>query len=246
MPTLKSTMVCNATRASLCLLAAMHLAFTCSSGAQSCPKAGEKHGYWSKQAIVVCENLATSQMHLEMSSPDSKKLLFVTGKDLVGTFFLKSGDETNRESLFPAYVGAEALWSPDSKGVAVTTCYGGGGPCTVQTTLDDDRESPTAIVSDLFSEGHKNDMCYTNANVGVLTWEKSSESIVLIVEIPPSPQCDGHNGGYFEAFVVSFSERKVVSRFNMQETVRRWHSILGAGLLNDIELVREGAKNARK
>jgi hypothetical protein len=42
--------------------------------------------------------------------------------------------------------------------------------------------------------------------------------------------------------VVSLSKRKVVARYNMNETIHRWHGILGTELLNDIKLVREDTK----
>jgi hypothetical protein len=79
MPTLKSTILRNATRASLCFPAVMLLAFTYSSGAQNCPKAGTKDTDWSKLAIQLCQDSVTDQLHLEAPSPDGMKLLYVNG-----------------------------------------------------------------------------------------------------------------------------------------------------------------------
>ena len=183
---------------------------------------------------------------MEMLSPDQRKTVLVKGKRFKGAFLLKSHDGGTAKELLPAFIGAEALWSMDSEQVAITTCFGGSGPCVAWTTLDNDRDTPSSIVSNAFSAGHKNDLCYTNANVGALTWGKDSDRIVLIAEVPPSSQCSNHDGGHFEAFVVSLSKRKIISRFNMEETVRRWHTVLGTGLLNDIELVRKEARGTRR
>lgn len=233
------------------LLAAMLLLSHRSLWAQSCPKAGDKGTYWSKQAVEVCWDKATDQLHLEAPSPAGKKLLYVNGPAHTASFYLKSDHEGAPQELYAAFAGAEVLWSPDSKAVAITTCFGGNGPCSVDTIqvddneaqLDDSRRSPFEIVQDAFAIGHEGDVCHTEANVGALTWQDGSDKIVLIAEVPTA-HCDG--GGYFEAFVVSFSERKVISRFNMQETLHRWHSILGSGLRNDIALVREDAKLRKK
>jgi hypothetical protein len=214
--------------------------------AQRCPNDGEKPGYWSKSAVVICEDSTTKQMHLKVPSPDGKKLLFVNGREFEGTFLLNSDRERTPQELFPARAGAEALWSPDSKAIAVTTCFGAAGPCVMRTTLDLAQGAPGELVKTAFAAGHEHDICYTNANVGALTWEDGSDKIVIIAEVPPSGGCNEQNAGYFEAFVVSLTERKVISRFNMQETIRLWRSILGTGLQSDIKLVREDAKDRRK
>jgi hypothetical protein len=197
-------------------------------------------------AATVCVDTVTGKLHLEMQSPDKKKTLFAQGQDPDGKLLLKSGDESNPEEVFEVRPGEEVLWSLDSKELAVTTCFGASGPCVVSTSTDDNRETPAEIVKKAFAAGHEGDACYTEANTGALAWEDGSEKIVMIAEVPPSPQCDGHGDGYFEAFVVSLSERKVIFRFNMQETIHRWHSILGRGLRNDIALVREDTKTARR
>jgi len=219
--------------------------------AERCHDSGEKFGYWSKLATVVCED-ARNQMHLKMASPDGKRLLVVAGKDLDGTFFMESESGSARRSLSLALVGSEVLWSPDSKKIALSMCVGGSGPCSISIFSDD--ESPPAVevwdwstaVVDAFSANHNDDYCYRDANLGALQWEDSSDRIVLIAEVPPSPHCEGHNEGYFEAFEVSLSERKTVSRWNMQQTVRRWRSLFGTGLRNDMKLVREDASLAAR
>jgi hypothetical protein len=219
---------------------------SCLSRAQRCPKAGERPGYWSTLAAVVCEDTVNGKMQLEMQSPDRKRTLFAQGQNLDGKLFLKSGDQSNTAELSAVRPGEEVLWSLDSEELAVTTCFGASGPCVVWTSQDDNRETPGEIVKKTFAAGHEGDACYTEANTGALTWEDGSDKIVIIAEVPPNPQCEGHSDGYFEAFVVSLSERKVISRFNMKETTHRWHRILGTGLRSDIALVREDTKTKQR
>jgi hypothetical protein len=181
------------------------------------------------------------------------KLLYVNGPARTASLYLKFDRESAPQELHAAFGTPEVLWSPDSKAVAITTCSGGNGPCSVETfliddkgaQLDDNLPSPFEMVQKTFAAGHEKDECYTEANVGALTWVDGSDKIVMIAQVPTA-HCDGHSGGHIEAFVVSFSERKVVSRFNMQETIRRWHSFFGNGLRQDIPLVRKNARGTRK
>jgi hypothetical protein len=229
----------------------MLLAFTCSSGAQNCPKAGTKDTDWSKLAVQLCRDSVTNQLHLEVPSPDGKKLLYVNDQD--STLYLKYDNRSAPQEFYAAFGTPEVLWSPDSKAVAITTCSGGNGPCSVDTflvsdkgaLLEDKRLSPFEIVQKAFVVGHKEDMCYTEAKVGALTWIDGSDKIVMITQVPTA-HCEGHNGGHLEAFVVSLSERKLVSRFKMQETIRRWHGIFGNSLRVDIPGVQEETKLRKK
>jgi hypothetical protein len=100
------------------------------------------------------------------------------------------------------------------------------------------------MVIDAFSADHQDHDCYKWANVGALKWDDGSDRIVLIAEVPPSPQFRQHNEGYFEAFAISLSQRKILTRFNMQQTVQLWHSLLGTGLRTDTKLVREDTAEA--
>ena len=229
----------------------MLLAFTCSSGALSCQKAGTKDTDWSKLAVQLCQDSVTNQLHLEVPSPDGKKLIYVDGPARTASLYLKFDRESAPQELYSTFGNPEVLWSPNSKAVAITTCSGGTGPCLAETflvddkgaQLEDNRPSPFEIVQDTIA-GHKGDVCYTEANAVALTWLDGSDKIVLIAL--PTAHCESHNGGNFEAFVVSLSERKVVSRFNKQETIRRWHNIFGNGLRVTIPYVRKDARGTRK
>jgi hypothetical protein len=233
------------------MLAAMLLVLTGSSGAQSCPKAGTKDTDWSKLAVQLCQDNVTDQLHLEAPSPDGKKLIYVNGPARTASLYLKFDRESTPQELYSTFGNPEVLWSPDSKAVAITTCSGGTGPCLAETflvddkgaQLDDNRPSPFEIVQETIA-GHKGDVCYTEASAVALTWLDGSDKIVLIAL--PTAHCNAHNGGHIEAFVVSLSEGKVVARVNMQETIRRWHSIFGNGLRVTIPYARKNTRGTRK
>ena len=171
--------------------------------AQRCPKAGEKPGYFSKMAVVVCEAGPTSNMHFQMRSPDGEKLL-------VAEWGKESGNSLSIWRMLAYECSLCDLETADEvlvlaiKELAITTCFGANGPCRADTTLDDERISPFKIVQKTFAAGHEGDECYMWANVGALAWEDGSGKIVLIAQVPTA-NCDGHNGGYFEACVRRFA-----------------------------------------
>jgi hypothetical protein len=209
---------------------------------ESCPHTGWKPGYWSRLAAQPCrENL--DHKPVTIISPNRKRLLLVKEDGV----FEKTVGGGAFEERFAYRPGEEFLWSHDSSVVLVSFCLGAAGPCGVASSVDEEsRPTITDIVRKDFASGHEGDECYKDANVGALTWLDKAEKIVVVAEVPPSPSCVGHNEGYFESMVVSLPERKVLTRYNMQETIHRWRSILGTGLLNDIDLVREDAKGAQK
>jgi hypothetical protein len=176
-------------------------------------------------------------------SPNRKQRLLVKEDGV----FEKAVGGGNSEKWFDYRPGDEFLWSPDSSEVLVSFCLGAAGPCGVASTADEENTPTiTDIVKKEFASGHEDDECYMHANVGALTWLDNSGKIVVVAEVPAVPSCVGHNEGHFESMVVSLSERKVLTRYNMQETIHRWHSIFGTGLLNDMDLVREDAKGMQK
>jgi hypothetical protein len=209
---------------------------------ESCPPIGWSRGYFSGLAAQPCrENL--DHKPVTILSPDQKRLLLVKKEEV----FEKAVDGGSPEKLFAYTPGEEFLWSPDSSVVLVSFCFGAAGLCGVGSSVDAEGTPTIAeIVRKDFASRHADQECYTNVNVGALTWLDNTDKIVVVAEVPPSPPCVGHNEGYFDSMVVSLSERKVLTRSNMQETIHRWHSILGTGLLSDIKLVREDAKGTQK
>ena len=208
--------------------------------AQTCPRTGWEKGYWSRLAAQPCrENMDLDPV--KIPSPDQKQALLIKKEEV----FLLSGNGAEQKIFYYAR-GTEFLWSPDSKLVLMTYCFGAAGPCGAESSVQGSSDfSITDMVRTEFASGHKGDDCYEVANIGGLTWEDGSDKVVVIAEVPPAPSCAEHNEGYFESFVVSLSQRKVVDRYSMQETIHRWRSILGSGLHSDIKLVKEDAKLLR-
>jgi hypothetical protein len=191
-------------------------------------------------------------MHLSKASPDGQKVLTVVGREFEGMFFLETLGKNDRQPFSAARAGAEVLWSSDSKSIAVTTCLGGSGPCYVWIDPVDETDAGTddwnlsKLVVEAFSTNHKDDPCYTWANVGALTWLGGSDKIVIVAEVPTSGGCWGHNPGYFEAFTISLSERKILSQSNMQQTIQQWPNLLGNGLRSDIKVTQEDRPTAKQ
>jgi len=213
--------------------------------AQPCPRSGWKAGYWSKLAAQSCRE-ASAKNPIRVLSPDRRQTLLIDGNDV----FLSRANGGAPQKLFAYYPGDEFLWSPDSMTILNTYCLGAAGPCRTASTSDMENEPDiNEITKAAFLAAHQNHKehdCYTWANIGALTWEPDSDNIVMIAEIPPSPQCVNHDEGYFESFIVSLSQKKVVKQYGMQETIHLWRKILGTGLRSDIQLVREDARLQQK
>jgi hypothetical protein len=223
----------------LCVLLVGALSTTLMA-AETCPHSGWQRGNWSRLAAQPCRE-KLSQRPVKILSPDRKRALLVK-EDKVFEISLSGGAP---EELFAYRPGDEFLWSPDSNNVLVSFCFGAAGPCGVGATVDGG-DAITEIVRKQFASGHEGDSCLADANIGVLTWGRNLDEIIVIAEVPPSPQCVGHAEGYFESFEVSLSQRKVLARHNMQDTIHRWQSILGSGLKNDIKLVKDDARIQHK
>lgn len=211
-----------------------------SVNAQVCPRTGWESGEWSRLAVQPCrENLDQNPLRVPLRG--GKRSLLFDGSSV----YIIEGRTSRKLATY--HPGDELLGSPDSNHFLISYCFGATGPCGTES-LDEEYGGPsiTDQVREEFSAGHKGDACYAEANVGPLTWEQGSERVVVVAEVPPALECDGHNDGYFEAFVVSLPDGKIVSRFNMQETIRRWRSILGPGLRDDIKLVQEDARSGHK
>src|SRR5215469_5560091 len=127
--------MCRINQVRFCALFTVCFLLTCAARGERCPNTGQRPGYWSRLAAVVCLD-AKDQMHLKMASPDEQKVLTVIGRELDGTFFLDSAGKNDHRSLFAARPGMETMWSPDSKAIALTTCFGASGPCRVDIFSD--------------------------------------------------------------------------------------------------------------
>lgn len=57
--------------------------------------------------------------------------------------------------------------------------------------------------------------------------------MLLVAEIPTTPQC-GNDWGYFDVYVISIPEGKIVHVYPMAEALTRFKSFLGQGLRRDV------------
>lgn len=210
-----------------------------------CPKRGLRPGSWawSKQAIELCfQDENTQERELVVPSPGRRKTLLIKGDKLS----LKSG---KKEFDLGSAAGAEeALWSVDSTGLILTSGLGSAGPNSVSITLERDGTLTDVPVMDTIRADFKarysmkKRACAESVNVGGLTWLQRSSKAVLVAEIPPSPGC-GEDAGYFESYVVSVPDGKIVARYTMEETAKRWGSFLGKRLRDDLWTVRQNRKD---
>jgi hypothetical protein len=201
-----------------------------------CPEIGARPGSFSKVSVDLCfQNDGTELRHLEIASPDGSLRLVVDGQEAqvfskkrpIGRSFSAARDE-------------EIIWSPDSHALLFTVSFGGAGPVSagfaaVQETTSTASSDLTATIRRDFVSRHSDDKCNSDINVGGLSWVDGSDKAVLIAEVPPSPQCE-ESGGYFEAYVVSFPDGRIVERYSMNESIRRWRGVFGPRLDGDIDL----------
>jgi hypothetical protein len=199
----------------------------------SCPTTGEKPGMYSRLGTILCfQDVDAERRHLEIPSPDGAVLLLVDGTTET---VVKGGRQ-----LGPSFdIGTEetdVIWSPDSRAVITTLSLGGLGPVSAGVSYIPDGLRPevpsiTKLIQKDFALRHPDRPCNENVNVAGLTWEGSHKA-VFAAEVPSSSSC-GKMIGYFEGYVVSIPEGKILARFSHKQTVKRWRSILAPQMLDD-------------
>lgn len=203
-----------------------------------CSLAGQKPGEYSQISTQLCfQDWGGNQRHLRIASPDGSVALVVEGE--VGK--LEENGRPIGES-FPVSRDEEWIWSPDSRAVIVTTILGNSGPTGADITFV--RSGPKvsndldkAIKQD-FAVHHPRLLCSNDPNVAGLGWlGNDSTKALLVAEIQPV-HCEPSDG-YFEAYIVSVRDRRILRRFSMRETIHRFRKLLGPTLLNDIQLQKD-------
>ena len=193
-------------------------------------------GDFSKSATSLCWQQGNEVRHLNIWSPDHSVLLKVDGDK--GTLY-RNGKVVGQRYRFLA--DAEWLWSPDSKAAILTTLIISPAPVVAGLTIfgsEHPLPDVTKTIRKDFSRNHPNLVCARQVNVAGLTWLERSKQAVLVAEVPPSPRCDKADG-YFEAYVISVPKGEILVHYSMQETIKRFHDVLGPGLLEDIEAQKE-------
>jgi hypothetical protein len=203
---------------------------------EKCPKSGTP-GDYSQQSVELCyQDWKTKQRHLAIPSPDGSVMLAVEGDTAqlqvkgvpVGEPFLVLADE-------------EWIWSPDSRALVATSIFGSSGPSAAGVIIVAGNQPHLDVAKDVerdFAARHSSLPCAEYPNTAGLTWVEDSRKLVLVAEVPVSPRCEKADG-YFEAYVVSVPEGKILRRYSMKETITRFRKVLGPSLLSDIQAQKE-------
>lgn len=222
------------------LLALTSLGWPAQSAAMNCPVGGSA-GDYSKNAIELCfQDFAAGQRHLNIPSPDGSARFVVDGD--MGQFYARG------RAVGPPWDIAnveELIWSPDSRAVIATVSFGAAGPTSADFGYIDDQKSNlpepavTPMIQRSFAARHPRLECGDNINVGGLGWVDDAKEALFVAEIPAIPDC-GHDWGYFDVYVISFPEGKIVRIYPMAEALTRFKRLLGQGLRLDVpHLVKE-------
>lgn len=190
-------------------------------------------GLYSSYSIRLCyQNVDNGTRHLRIFSPNRLVILIVNGDEAelrvagraVGTF--------------PVSSDQEVLWSPDSRALIITSSFGASGPTSayiknVPTTGLAAASDPTVAIRKDFARRHHGVECSESANVAGLGWSHGSSKALLLAQIPPTPEC-GNNWGYFDVYMLSVPEGKILRVYSMTVAVSRFRNLLGPGLRREV------------
>lgn len=206
-----------------------------------CPVGGQP-GVYSKYSVELCfQNFDKGERHLDILSPDGSARLvvdgdkgqFYMGRRAVGEHLLVGNDE-------------EWIWSPDSRAVMTTMCFSAEGMCSAGVgyinNLDSEVPDVTPMIRRSFVARHPTRAKLACGDiddivVAGLGWQDSDKAL-FTAQIASSPQC-GDDWGYFDVYVISFPEGKILSVYAMHEALKRFKRFLGPGLRRDVPKLRQ-------
>jgi len=206
-----------------------------------CPFGGHRPGEYSQLSVDLCfQDPPNGRRKLRIESPDHSVVLEVNGDK--GQFYKKGHPVADTFHIEP---DVETVWSSDFKAFIITTVLGSEEPAIGGISFIDNRpDVPDDLMIRIqkdFATRHPNMPCANEPNVAGLAWRRGSREAVLVAEVQ-TIRCAPADG-YFEAYVVSIPEGKIIERYSMKETIRQFKSVLGPGLLDDIELQKEEHKS---
>ena len=199
-----------------------------------CPESGER-GNYSKLSVRLCWHRDEIR-HLKIWSPDHSVLLAVDGES--GQLYKNGIPFGEKFGFLP---DAEWLWSPDSRATILTSFV--TYPTQVIAGVDllngtSEEVDVMRSIQEDFASRHPGLPCSGAVNVAGLTWLRGSKEAVLIAEIPASPRCEKADG-YFEGYVVSVPQGKIMRHYSMRQTAAEFRNLLGPSLLEDIKSQQE-------
>jgi hypothetical protein len=187
---------------------------------------------------TTLQDIDNNERALKIPSPDRSLMLIVDGQ--WAKFQQKGRDIGPRLAINQ---NESIIWSPDSRALIVTTSFGAAGPTNSEVIFVRQDVSPEVpdiqrTIKTDFATRNPHDPCRDYVNVAGLTWLNGSKEAVFVAMDPPSPGC-GETGGYFDAYVVSIPEGRIVARHSMKEAEKRWRNVFGPGLWDAVKLVNE-------
>lgn len=209
-------------------------------GRDSCPISSHRPGSYSKLSIDLCfQDVDAERRHLEIPSPDGSTILVVESQDA----WIVKKDRRIPAAFLVGRSQEEIIWSPDSKALIATLILGASGPAAADFVFVDKSPFPTRppltqVIRKDFASGHSGDACWESANVGGLGWLEGGREALFVAEVPPSSGYEDR-GGYFDGYVVSVPDGRIVKRYPMRAVIKKWRNLLGPGLKDDIEILRD-------
>jgi hypothetical protein len=206
------------------------------AGPGGCPEVGQKPGQYSQLSVDLCYQDSSKRLRqLKIASPDRSIMLTVDGES--GKFY------QNGQALgvpFAVPFEEEWIWSPDSRAVIVTTFLGNASPEIAGVSFVDGvpivRDDLMVSIQKDFAARHPGLPCSSEPNVAGLIWIGTTKA-VLVAEIQPL-HCENADG-YFEGYVASIPDSKILQTYSMEETIKLFRKVLGPRLLGDIKLQKE-------
>ena len=165
---------------------------------------------------------------VNVPSPNGK--FIVTGADLDLAFTAKGKRTLLNIPMLNTPI-MEVLWSPDSRGFAVTVSDGGlVGTYEMHVYLIDANGKPVYqnILSVVRPIANKKQRCIPDnevANLGVAAWLNGSRKLLIVAEVPPHSSC--RNMGDIGGFIVDVKSKKVGKRISEKELWSKWGKYLG-------------------
>jgi len=214
---------------------------------EPCPQGGSV-GRWSVEAVDLCakQGVVEFTRNYRIYSPDRHAAVHVSNFEwrLEAEANVVPQDSGPGPLTYPA----ELAWAPDSQSFYITQSEGNiTGFRTVVFKISgvhlQHMSDINQVVMRDFEKHHKCIFKQNGQNIGGrpnvagLSWQSGSARLLVIAEVPPHGLCE--EGGYFEGYVLSLPEGRIVERFGPDAVVQRWGKAMGVRLRGDWETVKE-------
>jgi len=215
-----------------------------------CPPGGEP-GRWSKMATDLVASTdfrcADERMRdLRVYSPDHRSAVHIVGD----RWSVEIGKEKLSLEAKASHVGypADLEWAPDDATFYITQVEERSGAfyTEIYRVQEEQIDQVLGATKAAYEDFDHEYGCIVDesgkpkrygSNVAGFKWIDGSGQLLLILEVPPSNIC--RHPGYYQGYLVSILNRKIVARYSPQELKRSWEQILGERLNYDYSLITE-------